>query len=76
MRYRLKEGVVILRICESDFLFPTAKAGFRLHMLYPITPETAGYLSSESHSDSLSELSEAALSCLRQLVKFGLIEDC
>lgn len=75
MTYKLKKGVVLLKICSSYFVFPTRSSGFRIQMLFPVSDKTAEALMTDGNQAEEPVLCGKDLKRIRQLGKYGLLRE-
>ena len=75
MRYRLKDGVVLFKMCDGHFIFPSREAGDLLPVLLTASDELVSVLQQDSivTDDGLSLETKKKL---KRLVNTGFIEEC
>jgi len=73
VRYRLKEGVVLLRMCGEHFIFPSRKAKGLVPVILKASPELVSVLRPEGYT--VKEVSMETEKKLKCLVKAGFAEE-
>ena len=75
MSYRLKPGVVLFRMFDQMFLFPSRKADARISVLIILSPELAVYLQRQDETPAEDGLSAESQERLIRLEKLGYVEE-
>lgn len=71
MKYRVKDGVVLLSICDSYFLFPSRDSGVSVPFLITADEKLVSILKGNSAGFIAEETSKK----LNRLTKLGYIEE-
>ena len=74
MKYRLKKGVTLFRMCGELFIVPSREAGFRAPVILSASQELASVLETEEDAE-MSVLSESTVKKLRSLTAAGFLEE-
>lgn len=66
MTYRLKKGIVLLRMCGEEYLFPCREAGIPISFLVSLSPEISDVLVKEIHDHEDTQAADAERNILKQ----------
>ena len=72
MKYRLRNGVVLLNICDSCYLFPSRNSGVKLPVIISAPEELVSVLNDQV---SILDVKEEIQKKIKRLMKNGYIEE-
>ena len=75
MKYRLRKGVVMFKLCGSYYLFPSRNAGLPLAFLVSISEEILPFLSVTADTPT-NPVSFEVRKKLQNLIRLKYVEEC
>ncbi len=74
MGYKLKKGIVLLKIFDEHYLYPSRKSGMMIGFLVSLSRNLKEFLVNENCFD-VKDLSEQEQKKLQNLIKSGFVEE-
>lgn len=76
VKYRIKKGVVLFRICGEYFLFPSQISDVSVPFIITVPSELLLVLNSSVESMNVTDLSDDIKKKISRLIRLGYLEAC